>query len=547
MAVRIEDERTVVTGVVLLTESGRTVISASGGDRGFMERIDGCPVASRKSDVNGGGGGVALFDEEIGFLEDSESARSFHLHDDTVFEGSERFFVEGSAGIEVADAHDDVVDQFSLLLVLSLFFDHESLIDPLSFDCDEPSGSIEIVRAAPLDASADAKETKTSATGRPFGSLHQSSPDTTSAVIRVHDQTADLGEPGRLDARRREDVDPPDDLSVSLGHQDLVTVLRAHELDPVGHFPMTGLIPQFHAESRHVGRIARAGRSDVHGFPRHTAFGVALFHVSDTIDENMSSTKDVFPTVSLVIPAYNEESLLPRLLETIGIARERYRRGPHSVQVIVADNGSSDSTAMVAESFGCEIARVEERRIATVRNGGARSAKGEILTFVDADMQVHPETFNEVECALATGGVVAGATGVRLERMSPGIAVTYALFMPFVWAMRMDTGVVFCRREDFVNIGGYDERRSFGEDVQLLFDLKKVGRERGQKLTRLRSVKAVASTRKFDSFGDWHYFTELFRLLPLMVRSPAATSEFAERFWYGDQRPPQKEPDPGGD
>ena len=104
----------------------------------------------------------------------------------------------------------------------------------------------------------------------------------------------------------------------------------------------------------------------------------------------------------------------------------------------------------------------------------------------------------------------------------------------------MDTGVVFCRREDFEAIGGYDERRSFGEDVQLLVDLKRLGRRRGQRLTRLRSVKAVASTRKFDSFGDWHYFTELFRLLPLMLLSPEATSEFAERFWYGDQRPPKQ-------
>ena len=241
---------------------------------------------------------------------------------------------------------------------------------------------------------------------------------------------------------------------------------------------------------------------------------------------------------SLVIPAYNEERLLPALLRTVSVARERYRCGADAVQVIVADNASTDSTVAIADSAGCEVVRVEERRIATVRNGGARHAVGEVLAFVDADTEIHPETFNVIEDALATGKVVAGASGVRLERMSPGIALTYVLLMPFVWAMRMDTGVVFCRRGDFEAIGGYDERRSFGEDVQLLFDLRRVGRNRGQHLTRLRGVKAVASTRKFDSFGDWHYFTEMFRLLPLMVRSPNATSDFAQRFWYGDQRPP---------
>ncbi len=241
---------------------------------------------------------------------------------------------------------------------------------------------------------------------------------------------------------------------------------------------------------------------------------------------------------SLVIPAYNEERLLPALLQTIAVARERYRYGADAVQVIVADNASTDSTAAIAEGHGCEVVRVEERCIATVRNGGARSAVGEILAFVDADSKIHPETFNAIDVALGTGRVVAGASGVRLDRMSPGIAATYALFIPFVWTMRMDTGVVFCRRDDFETIGGYDERRSFGEDVQLLFDLKRLGRERAQKLTRLRGVKAVASTRKFDTFGDWHYFTELRRLLPLLLHSPDATTDFAERFWYGDQRPP---------
>jgi glycosyltransferase involved in cell wall biosynthesis len=258
------------------------------------------------------------------------------------------------------------------------------------------------------------------------------------------------------------------------------------------------------------------------------------------MEQAMGSSNTRTHRLSLIIPAYNEERLLPRLLSTVDEARRAYGRGPEAIQVIVADNGSTDRTSEIAAAHGCELVTVEERRIASVRNGGAGRAEGDILCFVDADTQIHPQTFNKIERALATGRVVAGATGVRLERWSLGIAVTYALFMPFVWTLRMDTGVVFCRRDDFERIGGYDERRSFGEDVQLLFDLRRIGRERGQRLTRLRTVKAIASTRKFDAFGDWHYFTELAKLIPLMVRSPNATSDFAQRFWYGDQRPPEK-------
>lgn len=244
--------------------------------------------------------------------------------------------------------------------------------------------------------------------------------------------------------------------------------------------------------------------------------------------------------ISLVIPAHNEGSYLPRLLDSVKVARQHYRHGPDSIEVIVADNVSTDDTAAIARDRGCKVVQVEERRIASVRNGGAAAAAGDVLCFIDADSEIHPETFNAIEDSLATGSVVAGATGVRMERWSLGIAVTWVLFMPMVWLLRMDTGVVFCRREDFQSIGGYDERRFFAEDVQLLWDLRRVGKGRKQRLARLKKVKALGSTRKFDLHGDWHYLSDLFRLVPVMLFSPRASNEFANKYWYGDQRTPDR-------
>ena len=244
--------------------------------------------------------------------------------------------------------------------------------------------------------------------------------------------------------------------------------------------------------------------------------------------------------ISLVIPAHNEGRFLPRLLDSVKVAREHYRHGPDSIEVIVADNVSTDDTAAIARDRGCMVVRVEERRIASVRNGGAATAAGDVLCFIDADSEIHPETFDAIEDSLATGRVVAGATGVRMERWSIGIAVTWVLFMPMVWLTRMDTGVVFCRNEDFLEIGGYDERRFFAEDVQLLWDLRRVGRRQKQRLTRLRGVKALGSTRKFDLHGDWHYISDLFRLVPKMLFSPRATNDYAAKYWYGDQRSPDR-------
>jgi len=238
---------------------------------------------------------------------------------------------------------------------------------------------------------------------------------------------------------------------------------------------------------------------------------------------------------SLVIPAYNEQALLPRLLDSVDIARRNFHLGPDAVEVIVADNASTDSTPRIAAERGCTVARVEKRLIGAARNGGAAIARGDFLCFIDADSRVHPQTFNAIEQALTSGRFVGGATGVVLERWSLGLICTFAMMVPMVVLMRMDTGVVFCRRDDFVSIGGYGETRLFAEDVEFLFKLRALGRKRGQILARVTSAKAIASTRKFDKYGEWHYFTQIFRLAFLMLRSPGATTEFARRYWYNDR------------
>jgi glycosyltransferase involved in cell wall biosynthesis len=242
------------------------------------------------------------------------------------------------------------------------------------------------------------------------------------------------------------------------------------------------------------------------------------------------------PRISLIIPAYNEQAYLPALLDTVDAARQRFSGGPGAIEVVVADNASTDNTAEIARSRGCSVAHVEKRAIAAARNGGARIARGEVFAFVDADSQIHPETFNAIESALASGRYVAGATGVLLKRRSMGIAAAYAIMIPMVWITGMDTGVVFCRREDFEAVGGYNEARLFAEDVEFLFSLRKLGRTRRQKLCRLKPVKAITSTRKWDQHGEWHYVKMIFAGLFYTIFSPKSVERMARAYWYDDSR-----------
>ena len=235
---------------------------------------------------------------------------------------------------------------------------------------------------------------------------------------------------------------------------------------------------------------------------------------------------------SIIIPAYNEERYLPRLLESIDIARSNYSGGRDTVEVIVADNCSTDRTAEVAAHHGARVVLVAKRRIAAARNGGALVATGEILCFIDADSAIHPQTFDAIDQAITSGRFVWGVTGAVLERKSFALLITYCLMMPMVLLTGLDTGLSFCRREDFEAVGGYDESRLYAEDVILPLALRRLGRTRGQRTTRLPQVKALGCTRKFDQFGDWHYFWMLGHAMKSLITSNWHDEKLADRYWY---------------
>ena len=238
---------------------------------------------------------------------------------------------------------------------------------------------------------------------------------------------------------------------------------------------------------------------------------------------------DPTPDISLVIPAWNEAARLPRLLDSVAVARARFAG---RVEVIVADNGSTDATAAIAAAAGARVVAVEKRCIAAARNGGAAVATAPILAFVDADSVLHPDVFGAVAAAMARPRTLGGASRVTMERWSAGIVVTFALMLPLVWLTRFDTGLVFWRRADFEALGGYDESRLLAEDLDFLWRLRRLGRARGQRLVRLRGVRTVTSARKFDARGDWHYLTQMPGVVWKLLRDPRTADEFARKYWY---------------
>jgi glycosyltransferase involved in cell wall biosynthesis len=94
------------------------------------------------------------------------------------------------------------------------------------------------------------------------------------------------------------------------------------------------------------------------------------------------------PSVSVIVPALNEERHIGHLIGDIG----RQTRRPQ--EVIVVDAGSHDGTVAVARQFAGVRVLHGERPVARGRNLGGQSASGDVMVFLDADVRL-TETFLE--------------------------------------------------------------------------------------------------------------------------------------------------------
>lgn len=196
------------------------------------------------------------------------------------------------------------------------------------------------------------------------------------------------------------------------------------------------------------------------------------------------------PRVSVVIPTWNEEQWLPRLLESL-------RAGTPVHEIIVADNDSTDRTREVAREFGCVV--VPGGRPGPARNRGAAAASGEILVFIDADVVVGPGIVDTVVETLSQPGVVAQHFKLRPIAASPFVRLCYQVMSAYftvLASLGQSQGIgpfIAVEAEAFHRIGGFQEDIDAGEDADFFRRLNKVGKIR---YDRRRTV--LTSARRFD-------------------------------------------------
>lgn len=111
-------------------------------------------------------------------------------------------------------------------------------------------------------------------------------------------------------------------------------------------------------------------------------------------------------TVSLVIPAYNEEETIRRVVE-------EFREEPHVDEVVVVDNNCRDRTAELAAAAGARVVAEERPGYGAALMAGMTAAAGDILVLVEADGSFRARDVDKLLAYLDDAGMVMGTRTTR--------------------------------------------------------------------------------------------------------------------------------------
>ena len=233
-------------------------------------------------------------------------------------------------------------------------------------------------------------------------------------------------------------------------------------------------------------------------------------------------------TFSIIIPAYNEERLLPATLASI---RETMTALAVQGEIIVVDNSSTDSTAQIAGDNGARVVFEPFRQIAKARNRGASVATGDCLIFLDADTLLPPQLLAQALGLLESGEYCGGGSLIHFDAQLPFLAGMLVAFWNFL-SRRANLAAgsfIFCLTRAFREIGGFDEKTFAAEEISFSRRMKNWGRRNKMRFTIIRDFPVITSSRKFH----WYSSIQISLLLLLfMLFPPALRNRSLCSFWY---------------
>ena len=206
--------------------------------------------------------------------------------------------------------------------------------------------------------------------------------------------------------------------------------------------------------------------------------------------------------ISIIIPAFNEERYLPKLLQCI--KAQTYK----DYEIIVANADSKDKTRQVAKKYGCRIVRGGLPAVG--RNSGAKAAKGDILLFLDADSLIERDFIgnaldemnkNKLDVA---GSYLYPSTDNLIDKIFLGVFNAWIFMTQYFYPNACGTGIL-CKKWVHKKINGFDETIKLSEDMDYVKRAGKFG-----KFRVIKNSKIFYSMRRYSKEGRLKVGLKLF-------------------------------------
>ena len=197
--------------------------------------------------------------------------------------------------------------------------------------------------------------------------------------------------------------------------------------------------------------------------------------------------------LSIIIPTFNEEKYLPKLLDCI--KAQTYK----NYEVIVSDANSKDKTRKIAKKYKCRIAKGGLPAVG--RNNGAKTAKGDILLFLDADVKFDKNflksALNEIkERNLNVAGCYINPLGDNIiDKIFFRIFNLWVVATQFFYPNASGSGI-FCKKWLHKKVNGFDETIKLSEDMDYVKRCGNFG-----KFRILKCAKSYVAMRRFEKEG----------------------------------------------
>jgi len=212
-------------------------------------------------------------------------------------------------------------------------------------------------------------------------------------------------------------------------------------------------------------------------------FTSLLFYRLPIIPSNQSNLGDN-PTLTVIIPARNEEETLPLLL---GDLRSQ---SITDFEIICVDDNSEDGTARVASTSGVELISLAGKPDGWIGkswacHNGAVAAKGDVLLFLDADVRLSPDglfkllrTFVDAGCAISVQPF--HVTKAKYEQFSLFFNLVQIAANGIALPKPLDVGLfgpmIMIPRQEYFSVGGHNAiKSSVIEDIALGMKLRQAG------------------------------------------------------------------------